>query len=567
MVMMKNKIEFVIGFSLVFLIFIPNMGQHSLYAKSLNSDPSNLFLEGANWTYHQRDQLIPISYKTQSISLGPILENVPGLEINNSGIILKEQNNNLSIGLDKKLDKLGEGLLDNKDDAPKQQQEDEDDNVGDGKKEANVNTEKNDENVQNGNNNLEKQEILKKQQEDKPKVDNNGEDEDESSPFGLNFNFNSNLDTNVEVDKIKIAELNKKLQDLKDRLLNDQDNHRLVEQREADEASKDEVTDKEQVKAGSSNYDGYGYGGTNYNGKNEFNFAAAGDYGCSTNTQRTVVNIQKQEPELVLALGDLSYHSTADCWFDIMSPLKGKMMMTFGYHDVQDGQTKTNQYLKSFGLEKQFYSYDYNNVHFLVMAAESDFEKGSEQYNFVLDDLKKASEDKDVNWIIVSSYGPLYTSPSEHKAYSSIRDLYHPIFEKYGVDLVLGGHNHNYQRTYPITYNPADSSEPLVTNDLTTGYDGQKDGIVFAIVGTGGVNFYAFEGQAPFVDKQFDGNFGFLDVDISNDNSHSKLTGTFYDNQEGKILDKFTIEKEVKNNNAKSTSNDSVSDSDDSVFG
>ena len=195
--------------------------------------------------------IIPISYKTQSISLGPILENVPGLEVNNSGIILKEQNNNLSIGLDKKLGKLGEGLLDNKDDALKQQQEDEEDNVGDEKKEANVNTENKDENVQNGNNNLEKQEMLKKQQEDKPKVDSNGEDEDESSPFGLNFNFNSNLDTNVEVDKIKIAELNKKLQDLKDRLLNDQDNQRLVEQREADEASKDEVIDKEQVKAGS----------------------------------------------------------------------------------------------------------------------------------------------------------------------------------------------------------------------------------------------------------------------------------------------------------------------------
>ena len=90
--------------------------------------------------------------------------------------------------------------------------------------------------------------MLKQQQEDKPKVDSNGEDEDESSPFGLNFNFNSNLDTNVEVDKIKIAELNKKLQDLKDRLLNDQDNQRLVDQREAGEASKDEVTDKEQVK-------------------------------------------------------------------------------------------------------------------------------------------------------------------------------------------------------------------------------------------------------------------------------------------------------------------------------
>lgn len=90
---------------------------------------------------------------------------------------------------------------------------------------------------------------------------------------------------------------------------------------------------------------------------------------------------------------------------------------------------------------------------------------------------------------------------------------------------------------------------------------------MFAIVGTGGINIYAFEGQAPFVDKQFAGNFGFLNVDISNENSHSKLTGTFYDNQEGKILDEFTIEKEVTNKNSKTSSNDSVSNSDDSVFG
>jgi hypothetical protein len=54
---MNNKIEFVIGFSLIFLIFIPNMGQHSLYAKSLNSDPSSPFLKDTNRTYHQWDQI------------------------------------------------------------------------------------------------------------------------------------------------------------------------------------------------------------------------------------------------------------------------------------------------------------------------------------------------------------------------------------------------------------------------------------------------------------------------------------------------------------------------------
>jgi hypothetical protein len=205
--------------------------------------------------------------------------------------------------------------------------------------------------------------------------------------------------------------------------------------------------------------------------------------------------------------------------------------------------------MNSFAMDKPFYSYDYNKVHFLVMSAKSVYYKGSEQYNFVLEDLKKASENESVNWIVVSSYGPPYTSPSEHTAFKELREVYHPIFEQYGVDLVLSAHNHNYQRTYPLTYNPNDSGEPIVTNTAATDYDGQKDGIVFALVGTGGVNFYSFNGQAPFVDTQFANKFGFLNIDISNGNPDTKLTGTFYDNKGGQILDQFTIEKDLKNKN------------------
>jgi hypothetical protein len=224
---MYNKLEFVIGFSLVLLIFIPNIGQYTLYARSLNSDSFSPFLDDVSWTYHQRDQIVPISYKPQSISLGSILENVPGLEINNSGITLKDHDNNMSIGLGKNLDKLGSSILENKNDTFSQQQkkEDQHNNKEEQNNDANVNSENKDDNDGNDNKKLEKQEILKQQQQDNAKIDNNDEETEKSSPFGLNLNLNSNLETNVKVDSLKIAELNKKLQDLKDRLLNDKDNH------------------------------------------------------------------------------------------------------------------------------------------------------------------------------------------------------------------------------------------------------------------------------------------------------------------------------------------------------
>ena len=307
---------------------------------------------------------------------------------------------------------------------------------------------------------------------------------------------------------------------------------------------RDNDDDKQEINVEPKTYEGYGLKDEDEKSNKDFNFAAAGDFGCSENAKNTVKNMEDSNPELVLPLGDLSYQSTANCWFDTMTPLKGKIMITFGYHDVSDGAEKLDQYVKGFDIDKHYYSYDYNNVHFLVMASESKFKNGSEQYDFVKRDLEQTSKNKDINWIVVTNYRPLYTSPSKQTAEQSMTDLYHPLFDKYGVDLVLQAHNHNYQRTYPLTYNPESGSNPIITNQFTTGYNSQEDGIVFAIVGTGGESFYSLDGQSPFTATQLD-RFGFLNLEIKNGNPQTTLTGTFFDNKGDEIKDYFTIKKEV----------------------
>ena len=320
--------------------------------------------------------------------------------------------------------------------------------------------------------------------------------------------------------------------------------HQKPEKKAEKKPEKKDNNEEEQVKT--TVYKGFSFDAGHNNSK-AFNFAAVGDFGCSSNTKKTINNIEEKKPELVLPLGDLSYQTSANCWFDAMSPLKGKIMVTLGFHDVNDGKSKMDQYVKSFEMDKHYYSFDYRHVHFVTMASESKFDVGSAQYKFINEDLKKASENKDIDWIVVTTYGPFYTSPSTHKAEKDLRDIYHPLFEKYNVDLVLQAHNHNYQRTYPISYNSAgDSSEPIVTNQLTKGYNNITDGTVFALVGTGGESFYPLASQAPYVASQFD-KFGFLNIDIRNGNPHTKLTGTFYDNKGDEVLDQFTIEKEIKN--------------------
>ena len=58
------------------------------------------------------------------------------------------------------------------------------------------------------------------------------------------------------------------------------------------------------------------------------------------------------------------------------------------------------------------------------------------------------------------------------------------------------------------------------------------------------------------MDTQVANKFGFLNIDISNGNPDTKLTGTFYDNKGGQILDQFTIEKDLKNKNTEVINSD-----------
>jgi calcineurin-like phosphoesterase family protein len=275
-----------------------------------------------------------------------------------------------------------------------------------------------------------------------------------------------------------------------------------------------------------------------------FNFAAAGDWGCTSNTINTVQNIIDLDPEFVLALGDLSYDSSAKCWLEIISPIANKTMITIGNHDT-DSTIKLKEYTDFFGLKGQYYSFNYQNVHFIVMSTELPYEDGSEQYNFVNNDLSKVSLNPDIDWIVVDYHSLAYTSPANigkgNSAEKELRDIYHPLFVKYNVDLVLQAHNHNYQRSYPIIYNNASSENPIITdtNNNNNYYD--PKGMIFGTVGTGGESLYPLTGQAPYVATQYVG-FGFLNVDVINDGT--TLSGKFFAN-DGTIKDQFTIIKSV----------------------
>jgi len=278
--------------------------------------------------------------------------------------------------------------------------------------------------------------------------------------------------------------------------------------------------------------------------QSDTHIVAAGDWGCSDNTEKTVQNAKSMSPQLLLGLGDFSYDKTATCWFDIIKPVNSITKINIGNHETE-GESLLNSYLNHFGLSKQFYSFDIKNVHVLTMATEEELGTGSEQYNFVVNDLRKAANNPDIKWIIVSLHAPFYTSPNGCKAshcegHEEAREIFHPIFDKYGVDLVLQGHVHNYQRSLPLKFNEESPSKPLVTSVSKSDYK-NPNGAIFAIVGTGGVNLHSVSDKASFIAYQEDSKFGILDMHFSD----NKLDAKFVTN-EGSTLDHFSISKTVK---------------------
>ena len=282
----------------------------------------------------------------------------------------------------------------------------------------------------------------------------------------------------------------------------------------------------------------------------EFDFVVAGDYGCDSKTRQTIKDMEEQDTDLAFALGDLSEVKNPNCFFDIVSKLDNndRFKITLGEADTDSNKARSSSrfsdFVRHFDLESPFYSFDYKNVHFLAMSTGKSlfvpYANGSEQYNFISNDLRNAANNSGIDWIIVYGYRPFFTSPTIHPGTEVLRETYSPLFEKYGVDLVITSHNHNYQRSYPLVHNVEDSREPLI-KDVNTSYYSMPGVPIYVGVGTAGNNLYDFRGQAPFMVTQFS-ETGFLHVNITK-TEQNLLTGSFYNVGTGNYDDRFIIVK------------------------
>lgn len=201
-----------------------------------------------------------------------------------------------------------------------------------------------------------------------------------------------------------------------------------------------------------------------------------------------------------LMLGDNAYHSGTDGEYTtgLFAPYAGLLRAhclwpTRGNHDFVYSGTG-NDYYDHFTLptageaggtpssSEAWYAFDHADIHFVCLDSEgSSRTPGSPMLTWLAADL--AATDTDRQWVIAYWHHPPYTKGSHDSdnaadSFGRMRDMREnvmPILESYGVDLVLNGHSHSYERSFLLDGHYGTSGTLLPTMLLDAG-DGSPDG-------------------------------------------------------------------------------------------
>ena len=249
-------------------------------------------------------------------------------------------------------------------------------------------------------------------------------------------------------------------------------------------------------------------------------FTVTGETDLNPTLKSIVLCLQHRNCNMNISVGNNCSTSTStnpQDWFNIIGDAIARITrLALGANDM----TSTSQiqsYLNRYGIQQKYSSTTMQNIHFLFMDTASGpdaYSTSSSQYEFVVNDLKSASADSTIDWIFVVMNRAMYasqTSTSTKYVLKSLRDIYHPLFERYGVHCVINGYFNNYQRQHVLHFNAANSDNPTII------LSGQQP------------NYVIIKGNASFDDGSGNSGCLFLNVGcggVRHDNCPSNNTHT-----------------------------------------
>ena len=232
------------------------------------------------------------------------------------------------------------------------------------------------------------------------------------------------------------------------------------------------------------------------------------------NFKKTLNAATLHNPDFIAFAGDLVDNSHAG-WGSDMSKIKMEewnycfdttknvtmnypFMSAAGNHESA-GYTHVNHSDIEYQREVStggYYSFDYENVHFVVLNTNMYESINTSEQQKQLEWLEEDLANTNATWKVVMMHIGAYSTGdhSNDHASKTIRDVFPPLFAKYKVDLVLQGHDHVYTRTMPYLYGENEngkipnrseeyvyedgynwSLEPDGTYYITINYAGTKD--------------------------------------------------------------------------------------------
>jgi acid phosphatase type 7 len=221
--------------------------------------------------------------------------------------------------------------------------------------------------------------------------------------------------------------------------------------------------------------------------------------------------------------------------------------------------------------DKGYYAFDIGNIHFLSLDSYGMEEQSLRMYDTLSPQVKWVKKDLEANknkgWVIAYWHHPPYTMGSHNSDRElelvKIRENFIKILERYGVDLILCGHSHAYERSrlmkgyygpeaafdsskYNVSqstalYNGSKNSCPYIKNDVN------NQGTVYVVSGSAGQLSKTTETAFPHNAFYYSNNelAGAVMLEVNANRLDLKWITT-----DGSIKDRFTM---MKNVNQKTT--------------
>jgi len=248
---------------------------------------------------------------------------------------------------------------------------------------------------------------------------------------------------------------------------------------------------------------------------NTLRIAIMADNGVSPNSQLVLDAIKRADDslhfDLLLLSGDLSYANGIQPWWDywgkMIQPLASHFpfMVAPGNHELFSLFIAYNArfHMPTNGYENLYYSFNYRGIHVIILNSESLNEyHWSAMYQWAAKDLQSVNRMK-TPWVFAAFHHPWYCSNLNHNDSAwFMKQEYEDLFHKYGVDVVLQGHVHAYERTKQV-YNWQVTSGATVY--ITNGHAGNSEGL-----------YYGWQTPTPTWSGYRESVFGFSTMEIFN---------------------------------------------------